>query len=91
MTVPAGRTVTYQSVACAIGNSRAARAVGGAVSANPIAIMIPCHRVIRSNGSIGGYAGGSWVKAVLLELEQVSKCLYKRSPILGREQPPHLS
>ena len=71
MTVPAGRTVTYQSVACAIGNSRAARAVGGAVSANPIAIMIPCHRVIRSNGSIGGYAGGSWVKAVLLELEQL--------------------
>ena len=71
MTIPAGETATYQSVACAIGNSRAARAVGGAVAANPIAIMIPCHRVIRSNGSIGGYAGGSWVKAVLLELEKV--------------------
>ena len=71
MTIPAGRTATYQSVACAIGNSRAARAVGSAIAANPIAIMIPCHRVIRSNGAIGGYAGGSWVKAVLLELEQL--------------------
>ena len=71
MTIPAGRTATYQSVACAIGNSRAARAVGSAVAANPIAIMIPCHRVIRSNGALGGYAGGSWVKAVLLELEQL--------------------
>lgn len=70
MTIPAGETASYQSVARAIGNSRAARAVGGAVAANPIAIMIPCHRVIRSNGSIGGYAGGSWVKAVLLELER---------------------
>ena len=71
MTIPAGETATYQSVACAVGNSRAARAVGGAVAANPIAIMIPCHRVIRSNGALGGYAGGSWVKAVLLELERV--------------------
>lgn len=71
MTIPAGQTATYQSVACAIGNSRAARAVGSAVAANPIAIMIPCHRVIRSNGALGGYAGGSWVKAVLLELEQL--------------------
>lgn len=71
MTIPAGWTATYKSIATSVGNARAARAVGAAVSANPIAIMIPCHRVIRSDGSIGGYAGGVWVKALLLELEHV--------------------
>jgi methylated-DNA-[protein]-cysteine S-methyltransferase len=72
LTIPVGQTASYQSVASAVGHARAARAVGAAVSANPLAILVPCHRVIKSNGSIGGYAGGSWVKAVLLQLEHLN-------------------
>lgn len=57
--VPAGQVTSYGRVAAAIGRRGAARAVGGAVGRNPIALLIPCHRVIAGDGTLGGY-GGSW-------------------------------
>ncbi len=58
LTIPVGETRTYQQVAIAIGVPGAARAVGSALRKNPCLIDIPCHRVIRSDGGMGGYAGG---------------------------------
>ena len=69
-TIPYGQTRTYKEQAEAIGNIKACRAVGSANSKNPISIIIPCHRVIGSNKSLTGYAGGLDVKKALLELEQ---------------------
>lgn len=69
-TIPYGHTQTYAQVAQAIGRPRAVRAVGSACATNPIPIVIPCHRVLRSDGSLGGYAGGLDMKRALLELEQ---------------------
>ncbi|MCQ4209076.1 methylated-DNA--[protein]-cysteine S-methyltransferase [Streptomyces longispororuber] len=70
--VPYGATTTYGAVAAAIGASRAAvRAVGGAVGANPLLILRPCHRVIGADGSLTGYAGGLERKVQLLTLEGV--------------------
>src|SRR4051794_18120043 len=57
-TIPAGRTTSYGAIAAALGSAHASRAVGAANGANPIAIVIPCHRVIGSNGSLTGYGGG---------------------------------
>ena len=68
--IPYGETRTYGQLAAALGNARAARAVGLANGQNPIAIAIPCHRVIGKNGSLTGYAGGLDMKAALLTLEQ---------------------
>ena len=67
--VPFGRVETYGSLAAKIGKPRAARAVGGALNRNPIAIVLPCHRVVGTNGSLVGYAGGLDRKAALLRLE----------------------
>ncbi len=67
--IPYGETRTYGEIAAAIGNPRACRAVGMANHCNPIAIVIPCHRVIGTNGSLTGYAGGFDIKQKLLELE----------------------
>jgi methylated-DNA-[protein]-cysteine S-methyltransferase len=69
--IPYGRTSTYGKLALAIGNPRAARAVGRALGANPLPLVIPCHRVIASDGGLGGYsaAGGIKVKRKLLEKE----------------------
>ena len=67
--VPYGKTISYQQLARAVGKPRAVRAVASACGANPIAIVIPCHRVIRSDGSLGGYFYGVKVKQALLELE----------------------
>ncbi|MCL2562091.1 MAG: methylated-DNA--[protein]-cysteine S-methyltransferase [Rikenellaceae bacterium] len=67
--IPYGRTASYGQVAAAVGKPRAARAVGMANNRNPIAVIIPCHRVIGSNGALTGYAGGLEVKKRLLELE----------------------
>lgn len=67
--IPSGETRPYKWLAEQIGSPKAARAVGGAVGANPISIIIPCHRVIRSNGTLGGYGGGVRQKRLLLELE----------------------
>ena len=67
--VPFGRTTTYGEVATKIGSPRAARAVGNALGSNPIPIVIPCHRVLRSGGALGGYGGGVDRKQRLLRLE----------------------
>ena len=69
--IPRGRIATYMDIAHKIGNPKAVRAVGQALGRNPIPIVIPCHRVIASNGSLGGYSGGGGLetKAFLLKLE----------------------
>lgn len=68
--IPYGATRSYGQQAAAIGNSKASRAVGLANGRNPISIIIPCHRVIGSNGSLTGYGGGMDRKQLLLDLEQ---------------------
>lgn len=67
--IPYGTTCSYEEVAVAIGQPRAARAVGHANGLNHIAIVIPCHRVIAKDGTLGGYGGGLWRKQHLLALE----------------------
>ncbi|MFR9649258.1 MAG: methylated-DNA--[protein]-cysteine S-methyltransferase [Rikenellaceae bacterium] len=67
--IPYGETRSYRDIATAIGNPKASRAVGMANNRNPIAIIIPCHRVIGSNGALVGYAGGVELKRHLLSLE----------------------
>jgi O-6-methylguanine DNA methyltransferase len=69
--IPYGTVRNYGDVARAIGQPGAARAVGQAVGCNPLPIVIPCHRVIASDGSIGGYSGGLAIKHRLLALENV--------------------
>ena len=68
-----GKTVSYSEIAAAIGKPGAARAVGGAVGANPIPIIVPCHRVMGSTGKITGYSGGAGIptKEFLLKLEGI--------------------
>jgi methylated-DNA-[protein]-cysteine S-methyltransferase len=70
--IPYGTTWSYQQLASAVGNAKASRAVGSANGKNPISIIIPCHRVIRAGGQLGGYAGGLDKKEILLALEQRS-------------------
>jgi methylated-DNA-[protein]-cysteine S-methyltransferase len=67
--IPYGTTATYTRVAGAAGSPHAVRAVGTACARNPLPVVIPCHRVLRSDGSLGGYVGGLDVKRTLLELE----------------------
>ena len=67
--IPYGETRSYLDIAEQIGNPKAVRAVGGANGNNPIAVIIPCHRVIGKNGSLTGFGGGLEVKSKLLELE----------------------
>ncbi len=67
--IPYGSVLTYSRLAGEIGNPRAHRAAGNALAANPIPIVIPCHRVLRTGGGLGGYAGGLPRKRWLLELE----------------------
>ncbi|MEM9064588.1 MAG: methylated-DNA--[protein]-cysteine S-methyltransferase [Planctomycetota bacterium] len=69
LNIPFGETRSYSQVAAAIGRPNASRAVGAANGANPIAIFIPCHRVIGQQGGLTGYAGGLERKRVLLDLE----------------------
>ena len=64
-----GQTLTYAAVAAATEHPRAVRAVGSACATNPIPVIVPCHRVLRSDGSLGGYLGGPSVKQSLLDLE----------------------
>lgn len=64
-----GATASYSTVAMAVGRPRAVRAVGSACAANPLPVVVPCHRVVRSDGALGGYAGGLEVKRTLLSLE----------------------
>lgn len=67
--VPYGATATYGELAARIGKPRAARAVGGALNRNPVPIVVPCHRIVGSTGSLTGYAGGLERKRALLTLE----------------------
>lgn len=67
--IPRGQTRSYAWIARQIGQPKAARAVGAACGANPIPIIVPCHRVIASDGSLGGYSGGLERKRQLLKLE----------------------
>jgi len=69
--IPRGETRSYGEVAEEIGKRRAARAVGGACGANPLPVLIPCHRVLAANGSLGGYLGGLEWKRRLLAIEGV--------------------
>ena len=68
--IPYGETISYAEQARRLGNPKAARAVGNANGRNPISIIVPCHRVIASNNSLGGYGGGLPNKKLLLSLEQ---------------------
>jgi methylated-DNA-[protein]-cysteine S-methyltransferase len=67
--VPYGQTVSYRDLAERTGNPKASRAVGSAMATNPIPIVVPCHRVLRTGGALGGYGGGLDVKVWLLRLE----------------------
>jgi AraC family transcriptional regulator of adaptative response/methylated-DNA-[protein]-cysteine methyltransferase len=70
--IPAGETRSYAEIAAAVGQPGAVRAVGTANGSNPVAVLVPCHRVIRSDGSLGGYAGGLERKRKLLDAERAS-------------------
>ena len=76
MSIPCGVTSTYGQIAEDIGNPRAVRAVGSACGANPISIIVPCHRVIGSNGELVGYGGGLSLKKRLLKLERKNACAH---------------
>ncbi len=68
-TIPYGATETYAAAAAASGRPRAVRAVGTACATNPLPLLVPCHRVVRSDGTMGGYLGGLPAKRLLLDLE----------------------
>ena len=70
--IPYGRTESYAQVAAATGSPKAVRAVGTACARNPLPVVVPCHRVVRSDGTAGGYAGGPDAKRVLLTLESAA-------------------
>ena len=76
LTIPYGEVRSYQQMAEALGNKKASRAVGNANAHNPIAIIIPCHRVINTGGGLGGFGGGLEAKKILLALEGYEE--YKR-------------
>lgn len=67
-----GETLSYAAVATAVGNPKAVRAVGSACATNPLPVVVPCHRVVRSDGTMGQYAGGTDVKRVLLRMERAA-------------------
>jgi methylated-DNA-[protein]-cysteine S-methyltransferase len=82
--IPRGKVTPYSGLACRLSAPRAARAVGTALARNPFPLIIPCHRVVRSDGMLGGFGGGLKMKKALLEMEGVS---FDRS---GRVQKAHL-
>jgi O-6-methylguanine DNA methyltransferase len=71
LTIPYGRIVSYGDIADGLGEPGAARAVGQAVGANPLPIVVPCHRVVRSDSRLGGYSGGLSLKVALLAIEGI--------------------
>lgn len=75
LAIPYGETRSYGELAAAIGKPTASRAVGAANGRNPLAIFVPCHRVIGANGALTGFAGGHEAKRFLLELEQTSEAV----------------
>jgi methylated-DNA-[protein]-cysteine S-methyltransferase len=74
--IPYGETRTYGELARLLGNAQSARAVGLGCATNPIPIIIPCHRVLSSTGSLQGFGGGLWRKRALLQLEQGQEILF---------------
>jgi methylated-DNA-[protein]-cysteine S-methyltransferase len=70
--IPFGSVATYRDMATRAGSPGAVRAAGNALGANPVPIVVPCHRVVRTGGGLGGYTGGLERKVALLELEGVS-------------------
>ncbi len=73
--IPTGRLTTYGNIACQIGNSNASRAVGTAIGSNPVAFLIPCHRVIQSTGNLGGYMWGETRKSAIIGWESAKNDL----------------
>lgn len=73
MGIPFGQTITYGELAKEIGDPKAARAVGGALNANPLLLVIPCHRIVSSNSSCGGFAAGVSRKEWLIDFESTQK------------------
>jgi methylated-DNA-[protein]-cysteine S-methyltransferase len=71
--IPYGRTSSYKEIARRVKNPKAVRAVGTANGANPLCVIVPCHRVIAADGSIGGYSGGLRIKTALLKLESPTR------------------
>jgi len=69
--IPYGETISYEELAKRVGEPKSARAIGNALGANPIPLIIPCHRVIRTDGGLGGFTAGIEVKKKLLELEGI--------------------
>lgn len=76
--IPYGETTSYGAIATLLGRPNASQAVGQAVGANPVSVIVPCHRVVGANGSLTGYGGGLERKAMLLELEQAGLQLRMR-------------
>ncbi len=74
--IPFGKTVSYKDLTLRLGDIKAIRAVAVANGANPVSIIVPCHRVIGSDGSLTGYAGGLWRKSWLLEFESKEDLLF---------------
>lgn len=68
--IPYGQTRSYQALAVELGSDKGARAVGNANAKNPLCIVLPCHRIVASDGSLGGYSGGVQIKRQLLALEE---------------------
>ena len=83
--IPYGETRTYQEIARIVGAPKAARAVGHACATNPVAILIPCHRVVRGDGTLGGYAYGLHVKRKLLDTERARRSRAKGRVTSSRE------
>ncbi|HPC00256.1 MAG TPA: methylated-DNA--[protein]-cysteine S-methyltransferase [Syntrophales bacterium] len=92
--IPRGRVASYGGVARAAGRDGAARAVGRVMAANPFPIVIPCHRVVRGDGNLGGFGGGRAMKEYLLRLEGVrishgritNSCLWNGAGVLSAER-----
>lgn len=84
--IPRGETSTYSKVAAAIGRPSAVRAVARACATNPLALVVPCHRVVRTDGQVGGYRWGVAVKKTLLERERRQRSL-AASDMSGRRRP----
>lgn len=80
--IPYGKTLSYSDIAKKIRKDKAVRAVGTANGRNPISIIVPCHRVIAADGTLGGYAGGLEIKTKLLELEK--RCLAPNAGALSQ-------
>lgn len=81
--IPAGTTTSYARLAAAVGRPKAVRAVGAANGANPVAIIVPCHRVVRSDGDLCGYAGGVERKRWLLSHERTALGALAGTPLAG--------